>query len=94
MDYAVFADSDLESFGITVQQTEGETPDTEVNKLHYELGNLTINRLVQLATIISAGEHKRVLERKIKTLLHEAASAGQLKKTKVESQKMRERLWP
>ena len=42
IDYAVFADSNLKSLGITVNQTEGKTPDGEVNKVHYELGDLTV----------------------------------------------------
>ena len=49
VDYAVFADSDLERFGITVQQTKDKTPDDIVNRLHYELGNLTVKRLVLLS---------------------------------------------
>lgn len=93
-DYVVFADSDVKPFGVTVLKIKGETPDTKVDRLHYELRNLTVNRLVQLATIIHAGEHKRIFEKDIKTLLHEAASTGQLNKAKVKSQKMRESLWP
>lgn len=92
MDYVVFSDSDLKSVGITVQQTPGTTPDSEVNILHYELGKLTTDRLVNLATIISAGEHKRILKKKIEKLLREAAISGQLNKAKVPSEKMRTRL--
>lgn len=92
MDYVVFSDSDLESWGITVRQTPGATPNSEVNNAHYELGRLTVDRLVRLATIISVGEHRRILEKRIKILLHEAASTGQLNKVNAASQKMRERL--
>ena len=94
MDYVVFSDSDLKSFGITVQHTPGTTPDSEVNDLHYELGRLTVGRLVRLATVVSAGEHKRILEKQIKALLSEAAISGRLNKAKIPSQKMRERLEP
>lgn len=92
MDYVVFSDSDLKSFGITIQQTQGRTPDSEVNNLHYELGKLTVDRLVRLAMIISAGMSKRILEKRIKALLHEAVSTGQLNKADAMPPEMRERL--
>ena len=88
MDYAVFADSDLEPCGITVRQTEGETPDMCVNDLHYELGKLTVNRLGRLAAIISAGKHKRIQRKQIETLLHEAARTGQLDRARIKSPKI------
>ena len=65
---------------IRLQQTPGRTPDSEVNNLHYELGKLTVDRLARLATIISAGMPKRMPEKRIKALLHEAVSTGQLNK--------------
>ena len=92
MDYVVFSDSDLKSFGITIQQTPGRTPDSEVNNLHYGLGKSTVDRLVRLATIISAGMSKRILEKRIKTLLHEAVSTGQLNKADAMPPEMREGL--
>lgn len=92
MDYAVFSDSSLDSLGITVQATEGDTPDKTVNRMHYELGNLTVKRLAWLAEIVSAGKHERIWQRQVKALLQEAAGAGRLDKTKVRYQKMRESL--
>ena len=91
IDYMVFSGSDLRRFGITVQQTPGRTPDSEVNGLHYELGQLTVDRLARLATIISVGMPKRILEKRVKVLLREAASSGRLKADAV-SLEMRERL--
>ena len=92
MDYAVFPDSVLTSFGITVRQTQGETPDSEVNDSHYELGKLTVDRLVRLVTIISDGKHRRVLEKQIKIWLREASSAGQLNVTDAIPSEMKEKL--
>ena len=46
LDYAVFEDSTLASTDITISQQNGETPDAEVNKLHYDLTNLTVRKLV------------------------------------------------
>lgn len=78
VDYVVFEDSDLEPLGITVQQTKGHTPDETANDLHYELGNLTVRRLVRLAEIVSCGEHKRIPKKKIGLWLQEAAREGRL----------------
>ena len=92
MDYAVFVDSDLDALGITVQPTEGDTPDEAVNELHYELGNLTVKRLALLAKIVSVGEHRRIRQKQIKVLLQEAARSGRLDMARVKFQKMRESL--
>lgn len=78
VDYVVFADSNLDSLGITVHRTKGHTPDEGANDLHYELGNLTVRRLVQLAVILSCGEHKRIPEKKIGLWLQEAIKEGKL----------------
>lgn len=92
MDYAVFGDSSLRALGITVQHTEGDTPDESVNELHYELGNLTVERLALLTEIVSAGEHKRILQKQIKELLSEAAQCRQLDEKRIKYEKMRNRL--
>ncbi len=89
LDYVIFDDSDLDSLGITVQQTEGDTPDTVANELHYELGGLTVARLVHLANIVSVGTHKRITKKEIKSGLQEAVKAGQLNTAKIDSEKMR-----
>lgn len=92
VDYAVFGDSGLDELGITVQQTEGETPDETVNGLHYELGNLTVERLALLAKIVSAGAHRRIQKRQIKKLLSDAAKYRRLDKKMVKSEKIRNNL--
>ena len=92
MDYAVFEDSGLKSLGITIRQTKGDTPDMDVNELHYDLGNLTVKRLAQLTEIVSAGEHKRIPRQDIKTSLYEAARDGRLNIERIKSSKIRESL--
>ncbi len=92
MDYAVFADSRLRELGITVQQTKGDTPDETVNELHYELGNLTVERLALLTRIVYAGDHKRIRRRQIKELLSEAARSRRLDEKRIKYDKMRSRL--
>ncbi len=76
--YAIFEDSDFDSLGITVEQTEGKTPDTVVNEMHYLLGELTATRLVELARIISVGKHDRKLKKQIKFELQKAVRSDQL----------------
>ena len=90
LDYAVFEDSALDSLGITVQQTEGSTPDAVANELHYELGNLTVRRLAQLAKIVSAGQHKRISRKRIKLWLQGAANTGHLDRSRITSKKILE----
>lgn len=92
MDYVVFEGSGLESLGITIRQTAGDTPDVDVNELHYNLGNLTVKRLAQLTEIISDGEHKRIPLRDIKVSLYEAARDGRLNMEWIKSTKMQESL--
>ena len=76
IDYAVFEDSELESLGISVQHTLGDTPDDGVNGLHYDLGNLTARRLAQLAEIVSVGEIRRMAWSDVRTLLIDEIRAG------------------
>ena len=83
LDYAVFEDSNLASQGIVPDIQEGETPDKEANQLHYELRNMTVTRLAQLAEVVAAGEHKRILKKQIKSWLQKAVTTGDLNKTKM-----------
>ena len=48
LDYAIFDDAGLASIGVAINQPDGQTPDLGVNRLHYDLANLTAGRLVQL----------------------------------------------
>ncbi len=77
-DYAVFDGSGLASLGIIADQTEGETPDIDVNKLHYDLRNLTVTRLASLAQVLSRGEFARIPVKDVKSKLKEALNAGTL----------------
>ena len=83
IDYAIFEDSKLESLGISVQHTPGDTPDNAVNGMHYDLGNLTVRRLAQLAEIVAVGEIRRITESNIKTLLIDEISAGLVDVTRI-----------
>lgn len=89
MDYAVFDESCLHSLGITMQQTKGKTPDEYVNKLHYELGYLTVERLALLTKIVYTGKHERIYRKQLKELLSEAARSRQLDEKRIKHEKMR-----
>lgn len=83
VDYAVFEDSRLESLDITIQQTEVGTPDNMVNSLHYELGNLTVKQLANLAKIIATSTHERTQQARIRSGLLESVSNGRLNREKI-----------
>ncbi len=86
LDYAVFEDSTLASTDITISQQNGETPDAEVNKLHYDLANLTVRKLVLLAQAVSSGEHARMPVKEIKARLQRAIRAGTLNQGRLKPQ--------
>lgn len=83
MDYAIFEDSELESLGISVQHTPGDTPDDGVNSSHYDLGNLTTRRLAQLAEIVSAAEIRRMAWSDVRALPIDEINSGLVDATRV-----------
>lgn len=86
LDYAIFEDSEFTSLGIAAEQREGATPDMEVNKLHFELRNLTVGRLAKLAQVVSMGKHDRIPRKLIKSRLQAALRAGTLNSERLKSQ--------
>lgn len=85
LDYAVFDHIQLIETRLSICQQEGETPDLQVNKLHYDLTNLTVGKLVQLARVISTSNHVRVTRKQIKEGLKQAVTAGKLDESRVKS---------
>lgn len=83
IDYVVFEDSKLDSIGITVEQTDGNTPDVDVNKLHYDLGKLSVERLVILAQIISQSKLDRKFQPEVIEHMRDAINTGYLDKAKI-----------
>lgn len=82
VDYAVFGDDGLDSLGIMMRSTAGDTPDRRANELHYELENLTVRQLAGLAEIISNGTHDRVQRKRVTSWLQDAARGGSLDRTR------------
>ena len=69
LDYVVFDDVSLMSSGIAFIHTDGATPDKEVNDVHYDLVDLTISKLVQVARIVSKCNRQRITKSTIKNKL-------------------------
>ena len=76
LDYAIIEESELTAIGITPTQTDGGTPNSEVNRLHRDLNFLTMDNLIRLARAISRGEHRRIRRRLIERLLRSAFQSG------------------
>ena len=89
LDYAIFEDSPLVSTGIAIQKQNGETPHDQVNKLHYDLANLTVGSLAVLAQAVASGAHTRVPWKNIKAGLQEAMGSGALDEGKMKPELLR-----
>lgn len=72
LDYVVFDDAPLASSSIDVVQTSGDTPDSVVNLVHYDLKNLTVGKVVRLARIVSGNDRKRITKAQMKGKLKKA----------------------
>ena len=83
MDYALFEEVSLITANISIVKQAGETPDDEVNTLHYNLSDLTVHRLAKLAEVVSAGQHTRIPRKEMRTKLCRALDAGVLNRGKV-----------
>lgn len=76
--YALFDAGAVAALGITIQKTDGETPDAEVNTWHYELRELTFSRLAEIARIVKQGRVEDIPLPAFKTQLQTGIAAGQL----------------
>ena len=83
LDYAVLDHEQLIETQLSICQQDGETPDSQVNKLHYDITNLTVGKLAQLAQVISTSNHVRVPRKQLKEALKRAVDAGKLDRTQV-----------
>ena len=83
LDYAVFGDAMLIATGIVIRQQDGETPNSEANKLHYDLLELTAGRLLVLAEAVASGEHARAPRKDIRVRLKQALHSGTIEEDKI-----------
>ena len=87
LDYVVFDDAPLSSYGVRVVQRDGKTPDSEVNHIHYDVVNLTVLKLVQVAQTVSRYKSERVPKTEVKSKLQQA-----LENQWLDSEKLNNRL--
>ena len=77
-DYIVFDGSELNPPSFNLEQKTGETPDEDINGLHYDLRSLTTYRLTCLADIVSKGDKFRILKKQVRESLLEGLDSGRL----------------
>lgn len=86
LDYAVFDGNELPPIGIEPTPTTGETPDPEVNGLHYDLTMLTVEKVRQLARVVADGEHVRIPKKSIEISLRSALRSDSLDRNVIKSE--------
>jgi hypothetical protein len=89
LDYVVFDGTSLASSNILVLQTDGQTPDREVNNVHHDVVNLTVSRLLQVAQIVSGCERVRITKSQMKARLKQAMENQWLDSDKVNGDVLR-----
>ena len=85
VDYVIFDGSELDTFDILVEQQDGESPVKVVDNLHYDVHQLTANKLVSLANLVSKDmiDIGRMLKGDVRTSLRQAADEGILDKNRI-----------
>jgi hypothetical protein len=84
-DYALFDDECLSRVGMKIKVTHGNTPDGEVNGLHRDLEELTVEKLIALADVIkSKARRERVPEKRVRTLVANGIVSGQINLSKLQ----------
>ena len=85
LDYAIFDGTVLAAINVSITKQDGKTPDRLVDKLHYDLTNLTARKLALLAHAVSLGRHDRKGKKEIEQRIREGISTGILDRTKVKA---------
>ena len=78
MDFVVFDDLP-QPLDMATEQTLGDTPDREVNSLHYDVQRITAHRLLAVAVHISGGTYTRIQQTSVKSGLQDGIRRGQLR---------------
>lgn len=82
--YVIIDPALLASQGFLLSQSEGKTPDDEVNALHYDIEQLDGRRLLQLAHIIQFQSDKaRPMPDEVETWLRRGLMNGHLNRKRV-----------
>jgi hypothetical protein len=83
--YLVFDSDILPNLGISLKETLGNTPDSEANKRHRDLADLTGNKIVGLAReLLTKGEDPETfLKAEVISTLKEGVAGGRIPKERV-----------
>jgi len=83
VDFALIKEEDLEPLQIKVRQSQGDTPDELVNSRHYDLYEITAQKILALALVIKRSEISRITEPNIKKNAIRALKEKRLDRSRV-----------
>ena len=83
VDYALINEEDLDSLKLKCVRTNGDTPDENVNLLHYDLVEITANKILDLAYVIKRSEINRLTEKRVKQIAANALNQNSFDRTKI-----------
>jgi hypothetical protein len=83
VDFALIKEEDLEPLQIKVRQSQGNTPDELVNSRHYDLYEITAQKILALALVIKHSEISRITEPNIKKNAIRALKEKRLDRSRV-----------
>lgn len=77
IEYVLFDPADIESLDISVKETLGETLDSEINKLHRDLSDITVRKACGLAQVIGIkGIQRTVFQKEVELKISEYCETG------------------
>ena len=83
IDYALFMEKDLEELKIKVSFSEGDTPDDVVNLKHYDLTEITANKILSLTTVVKGGIIGRFTESNVIRIVAEALRNNRIDRSRI-----------
>jgi hypothetical protein len=83
-EYALFDEAALSQINISMEVTEGDTPDSLVNTWHRDLIELTAAKSMKLASIVrEQAERSFILSKQVRALVAEALMSNKLDRTRL-----------
>lgn len=90
LDYVILNEAEIRSAGIIPVRTDGETPCNEANILHYNLQELTVEKVAKLAQFISVKHLDRIPRKTIESKVRNAMALGLLDSSKIKDSLLHE----
>lgn len=94
LDYVILDESEIHSAGIIPVQINGNTPCDGANLLHCDLQELTVEKVVKLAEIISEKRITRIPRKTIENKIRNAIASGLLDSSKIQKSLHEELILP